>query len=294
MPRRSADIIAFMAAIFAAEAASAITTISTSSYALFSNVRAVSVVGVNLGPVATSSGTASPAYSASNEVVDLTADVDLGVLALVRTGLALDTGVLSSAATADGLLPGDTTTGSATANVEDAAVDLFTTLQSNLPFVPDVTTTTLGITADSITSTAGVTRTGLATASFTGNATLTNLDLLILSLLDFSLGASGEVAPNTTFLQLPGLTIVLNEQIIDDTGLVQSITVNALRASFDDIVLGGQIIFGDLVISSSRAEIRFDPQDTAVPEPAIWLQLITGFGLAGTAVRRRRRAAVLA
>lgn len=292
MPVRSINAMVFTLALLSAQAASAVTTISTSAYALFSNVRALSTVGVVVGPIAPTSGTASPAYDATNQVVDLTADIDLGVLALVRVGLALDTGVLSSRSTANGLLPGDTTTGSATANVEDATVDLFTTVQSIIPFVPDVTTTFLGIGADSITSSASVTRTGATTASFAGNSTLTNLDLLVLSLLQFNLGASGAVAANTTLLDIPGLTIILNEQILDTNGLEQSITVNALRASFDDIILGGQIIVGDLIISSSRAEIRFEPGDPGVPEPAIWLQLITGFGLAGTAVRRRRAAAL--
>lgn len=45
---------------------------------------------------------------------------------------------------------------------------------------------------------------------------------------------------------------------------------------------------------SSFKQIRVESITSAVPEPATWAMMITGFGLAGTVLRRRRKAGVAA
>ena len=46
--------------------------------------------------------------------------------------------------------------------------------------------------------------------------------------------------------------------------------------------------------SSSGNSFEFDNISTAVPEPATWAMMITGFGLAGSAIRRRRQQTAMA
>lgn len=57
------------------------------------------------------------------------------------------------------------------------------------------------------------------------------------------------------------------------------------RLTFASRDVGGRASYGNLVTDVSVA---------AVPEPGVWAMLITGFGMVGAAVRRRRRGVVTA
>lgn len=279
--RLQTAFVTISAALLLASPAAAVTRITTSAYALFSNIQVVDTVGVTIVPQAATSGAAAPGYDATNTVASLSADIDLGLLTVIRAGLGVDTGLLSSRSQANG----GPTSGSGRSQVDDLGVNLFTRT-SVLPAV-----TTLGITADTITSTTSVTVVG-TDAVLSGRAVFENLDLNLLSLLNFSLGANAEVVPNFTLFNGLGLKIVLNEQIIGGNGTTEkSLTTNALRISFVDYLLGGRLLTGDLIVGNSFAGIEIDPTEPpapGVPEPGVWLQMIAGFGLVGVVVRRRR------
>ncbi len=57
---------------------------------------------------------------------------------------------------------------------------------------------------------------------------------------------------------------------------------------------GGATAQSIVFTSTSRAFELDDVATTAVPEPAVWATLITGFGLIGVSVRRRRLTSVTA
>lgn len=279
--------------------AAAVTSITTSGYALASTVKVVNSVGVTVGPLAGTSGTASPAYDNSASVASLDTEVGLGTVTTgsgifavnVRAGLGLDTGLLTSRSTANGASPGDTTAGSGRSQVNDLDVGLFT--RTNL--LPSINT--LVLSADTITSTTTVALTG-NTAVLTGTSVYEDLNLSVLGLLGVNLGANATSAPNNVLLDTLGLRIVLNEQIVGGNGgSMQSLTTNAINIGFNNYLLGGRLLTGNVIIGNSFASIVIDPADpidppvSGVPEPAVWLQMIAGFGLAGFAMRRRRVAA---
>lgn len=281
MARHTRLSVISLAMLLTGAPVAAATTISTSAYALSSTIKVVSTVGVAVGPSAGTSGTASPGYNSSNSVVSLDTDISLGVVTLVSAGLGLDTGLLTSNSTANGAVAGDTTAGSATSQVNDLSVNLFT----RALFVPPVTT--LGLTADTITSTTTVNRVGSG-AVLVGNAVFENLDLTLLGLLNIDLGVNAQVAANSVLIDALGIRIVLNEQIVGGNGAdFQSLTTNAINIRLVNYLLGGRLLTGNLIVGNSYGEIRMDDQVGSVPEPAVWLQFITGFGLAGIAIRRR-------
>ncbi len=61
--------------------------------------------------------------------------------------------------------------------------------------------------------------------------------------------------------------------------------------------IGGFSLLGGGVegnVSIDNVRVNLDGMGSAVPEPATWAMMIAGFGLAGSALRRRREASVLA
>jgi hypothetical protein len=284
MHKKSMIVAVILASASGLTPAYATTTISTNAYALLSTVHVSNVAGVNLGPLASASGTASPGYTNSGTAASVNDLTGLGIVSLVSAGLQINTGLLSGYAAANGTLPGDTTSGSANSQVNGLALSLFTKVV--------VPINTLSIGADTITSQTTVTRTG-NTATLAGQSVFTNLNVELLSLLNFSLGANAQIAPNTVLTDVLGLRIVLNEQITGGNGSnILSLATNAMHLFFSDYLLGGRLLSGEVVVAhsyaSSYASVNLDSISPA-PEPAIWLQLITGFGLTGVLLRRRTR-----
>lgn len=258
--------------------AAALTTISSSAFGLSSNVKVINTVGVTVGPVAGVSGTTSPGYTLSGGVASVNSSVGLGVVSLVTAGLQLGTGVINTAASANGTTPVDTSTGSGSAVVNNLGINLFTSLFG-------VPTTALGLTATTLQSQTQVVRIGDA-ATLLGQSQFSNLSLSVLGLNVLSLGANATVAPNFLAYDLLGLRILLNEQQLSTDGNgVQTLLTNALRINFNNFLLGGRTLTGDVIVSQSVASIDID----AVPEPAAWVQLIAGFGALGLVLRRRSR-----
>ena len=259
----------------------AATTISTSAFALLSDVRVTGTVGVTVGPVASTSGTSSPGYTATNSQPLLDTTIGLGNVIGVSAGLRLGTNMLTSISTADDILPGHTTTGSGRSQVDNLGVGLFTK-EGLLPQL-----TTLGLTADTLSSKTTVSLLGNS-ALLTGTSVFTNLNVRLLSLVNFGLGANAQVLPNTVLINALGIKITLNEQIAGRVGnTVQSLTTNAISIVLTDYALGGRLLTGKMVFGNSQSVVNFDRPAAAVPEPAVWLQLIAGFGLTGAVLRRR-------
>lgn len=260
--------------------ASAAVTIISGAHGLYSDVKVLNTVGVTVGPLAHVSGTTSPGYDNNGSVASVNSAVDLGVVSLVSAGLTLGTGVITTNATANGTNPNDSSSGSGYSDVDNLAVSLFTR-------VLGVTTTTLGLTADTITSQTSVVRIGEIN-TLVGSSVFSNLSLTVLGAPTLSLGANAQVGANFVAYDLLGLKVTLNEQQSFSNGSsFQSLITNALHINFNNFLLGGRTVTGDVIVGQSRASIDFSLVD-AVPEPAIWLQLITGFGLAGMVVRKRR------
>ena len=272
------------------QAASAITVISSSAYGLFSDVRVASTVGVTVGPLAPASGQTPSGYNNSNTVLSADASVDLGAVALVTAGLDLSTGVLTSNASANGTLTCCATNGQGTATVNGLSLSLFTDTAITQPI------SIIGLTGDTLVSQSSVARVGNM-AVIAGSSNFTNLDLNVAGLLNFSLGANASALPNTVLLDLLGLRIVLNEQLSTVTSdFDKSITTNAVHISFNDYLVGGRLLRGNVIVAHSEARIVVDPTDgiPPLPEPAVWMQLIAGFGLTGAVLRRRQRQAATA
>ena len=258
----------------------AATVISSSAFGVSSNVGVVNTVAVTVGPTAAVSGTASPAYANTGSLASLNANVGLGTVAGTTAGLTIATGLNSTAASANGVLPGDTTFGSANALINNLGIGLFT----KAGLLPSITTLSIG--ADILSSQTTVTRIGNG-ALLVGQSNFTNLTVNLLGLLNVGFGANVQFNPNFILYNASGLKITLNEQITGGNGSnILTLATNALRLTLNDYALGGRLVTGDVIVGHSEAMINIAP----LPEPGIWLQLILGFGFAGSALRLRRTA----
>ena len=277
--------VTFTLGLLSAVPSTAATTITSSAYALYSDIDVANTTGAVIGPLAAASGVASPGYTVNNAVLSLDAIVDFGLVAAVSAGLHLTNGLATSAITANGTYAGDTTVGSGHSQINGLGVNLFT----KAPLLPSLTT--LGLTADTINSTTTVTRLGNSVL-FTGTSVFKNLHLELRSLLNFGLAANAQVLPNTVLIDQLGIRIVLNEQIVGGNGdTSQALTTNAINIRLNNYLLGGRSLTGNLIVGNSYASIDIDDAiipTPGVPEPAVWLQLIAGFGLTGAVLRRRK------
>jgi len=258
-------------------------TIDSSAYALSASLSAANAVLVNVGPLAASSGSAPGAYSDSASLLTIDQNLQLAGFGLLDVRQQLSTGVVQSSASSPyPVAP----TGMASAGINGLDVGLST----QALFLPPITV--LGISADTLLSTTSVSaENGL---SAIGSTTIEGLDLTGLGLggllFDGSLFVNPD--PNTVLLDLLGLKIVLNEQIWSGDGVTDiGLATNALRVTFDDFLLGGNLVSGDIVLGHSQASIsgyEITPPTSPVPEPASWALMIAGFGLVGGAARMRR------
>lgn len=274
-------------ALVTAMPAAAAPVVSSSAYGISADLSVAGVVGAHVGPLSASSGSAGADYAVHNSVATVNENLTLLANPLLSAHQTLHAGVLTSDAQ-----------GAAGANpAADASASIAhfsTALTSQALFVPVLTL--LGLSADTIRSTSAVGSAGGLDA--TGSSTLAGLSLDGLGIAGLSIDGSLFVNPNanTVLVDILGLRIVLNEQIRTGDGLsALGIETNALHISFDNFLLGTNLLNGDVIAGHSQASITgYEPAAPAVPEPASWALMIAGFGLIGTALRRRHRRFVAA
>lgn len=161
---------------------------------------------------------------------------------------------------------------------------------------PPVTTSGTGFTTVTVDTTLQTMRLISNFSGLTGNTTASHIHCCA------TVGADAGVATQTpSFIGFPlGITSGFYDRTFDMT-LASSFNVSFITnnggspaTAFAALLTGLQAGRAYLNIHSSfapRGEIR--GQLAAVPEPASWAMLITGFGVAGVALRRRRRQTVL-
>lgn len=198
-------------------------------------------IQVKSGPLPEVSGTPAPAPGETRTVAS--ARVALGGLGTVLKANIL-TAHTEAAAEGDGM--------SAEARVTDLGVDL----------VPVFRLLKLG--ADVVESRAGIAGSCGGDLTATGGTTLANAKAV--GLLGLGLYIDASPAPNTVLLNLLGVRVVLNEQIVSGDGVSgRSIAVNAIHISVNNSLLTGLgLLSGDIVIAHSEARVACAP----VPEDA--------------------------
>lgn len=260
-------------------------TISSSSYGVSANLNVVGALSASLGPVATASGSAPGAYDVSDSLLTLHQSLALIASPLLSAGEQLNGGVITATARSD--YPA-TPRGSASATVADLSAGLFV---DTLLLPPALIA---GIDSKTVRSSAWVD--AGAGLSVGGSTVLEQLALggSVLGSLGIGGGLFASPAANTVLVDLLGLRIVLNEQTVWGDGISSlGIATNAIHASFDNFLLGTQLLNGDIIIAHSQAEISGYSASAAVPEPASWAMLIAGFGLVGFAMRARPRSRIV-
>jgi hypothetical protein len=274
------QIIIGTAALFGlASAAQATVEISTTARGLFSSVRVVGQPLTSVGPVAPVSGRTSPGYSLNNSAASLAASVGLGTVSGVTATLGLSSGAIASAASANGTTPLDTSSGSASATVNNLDIGLVTSLLG-------VPTSILSLTAGQVQSFTTVNKVGGVT-TLSGQAILSNLNLSVLGAPILNLGSNAQVAPNFVAYDQGGLKVTLNQQFASNFDSTRVLITNAIGISFSNYLLDGRSLSGSITVGQSLAEFM-DSSGDPVPEPAAWAQMLAGFGLAGAAARLRR------
>jgi len=82
-------------------------------------------------------------------------------------------------------------------------------------------------------------------------------------------------APNTTLSPVPGVTVILNEQIFSGDGVrTSALTVNMIHVVIQDTITGA--ITGNITVSSAHSDVDF------VPAPKTGNAFMTGGGKLGT------------
>jgi uncharacterized repeat protein (TIGR01451 family) len=164
------------------------------------------------------------------------------------TGQILQTGLLE--VNAASTVPGSDSV-SADATVDDLEILIVELLQL------------LTISADTVQSTADISGTCGDVLTATGTTTIENAT--VGGTLGAGLSISVNPAPNTVLLNLSGITVILNEQIIGGDGVnSRSLTVNAIRISLDNVLLTAiGTLSGDIIISQSQAQLLCDEQTSA-------------------------------
>jgi hypothetical protein len=217
-------------------------------------------VVVTSGPLPTVSGSAPPPYNLTDSVLTLS------------IANVLSTGVLTVNASSDvDLLPGPRFA-AADATVNDLSLSILTAL---------------GVDATTIQSTAEVSGDFGALVRI-GTTTFEGLSIGGFPVLDLT------PAPNTVLLDLLGISIIANEQIITGDGISNAgLEVNALHISFLNVpaILGSTLgtLTGDIIISHSEAELTAEPNIVDVPEPGSLLILASGITLLFGLRRSRKR-----
>ena len=259
-----------------AHSAVSATTVTSFSTGLAANLSVANLVNVGVGPVAFASGTAPSPYSVNQTLLSLNTSGNL-----LLGSLGANTGVIVDTASSN-YLP--TLSGTATSTVNGLGSNLSLALLGSI----------LDITATTLTST--------STASDFGSLTLTGSSLINnLYISGTALGGPGihvnasglaSTPVDDILVNVGGLVIVSNYQSpIYDGATVDGIQTTALAIGLNNFAFGTGVLNGIILIADSGADIPGAP--TAVPEPATWAMMLTGFGMLGAISRRRRIAAAV-
>ena len=266
------------AAVFGlASPAQATTEIATTARGLFSNVRVVGQPLTMVGPIAGVSGRTAPGYALNGGVASLVTAVGLGNNNGVAASLNFNLGPIATAASANGTTPANTTSGSASATLDNLAISL--TKSSGGPV-----TSLLDLSATQVRSLTSVGPVG-PIVQLSGQSIFTTLALSINGTQVLSLGSNAQVAPNFVAYSGGGLKVTLNEQFSSVFDNTRVLITNAVGISFSNYLLDGRSLSGTITMGQTIAEYQ---GSAPIPEPAVWAQLIAGFGTLGLALRRRR------
>jgi len=265
-------MLAAVAAVLSATPAMA-QTASSSAYGLSANETAsapgLATVNVSVAPIAPASGSAPPSYNQGNTVASVNQSAAIGGALILNQNLS--TGVITS--TASGTATGST----ATSTINNLSAGLNGLFDSNV----------LSIGATTITSTSSASSAGGLTTS--GSSLIEGLRITgsLLGGLSLDLSALVNAAPNTTVLNLGGLSLIFNQQSLLGDG-INSIgtSTNAIQLNFNNFISGTRLLNGTINIGHSEAFATAGAV-AAVPEPATWAMMLLGFGVIGTAMRRR-------
>jgi uncharacterized repeat protein (TIGR01451 family) len=238
-------VVIGMHTLGAVRTAQAQTTANSSAFGEFVDLNLLPILGggidITSGPLPTASGTAPPAYTDSGSLASVS-------VSSLLTGQILQTGLLE--VNAASTVPGSDNV-SADATVNDLEILIVELLQL------------LTISANTVQSTADISGTCGDTLTATGTTTIE--DATVGGTLGVGLSISVNPAPNTVLLNLSGITVILNEQIIGGDGVnSRSLTVNAIRISLDNVLLTAiGTLSGDIIISQSQAQLLCDEQTSA-------------------------------
>jgi hypothetical protein len=253
--RLSTSILATVLSLGLSVNVGATVTASTSSaYGEFVDLTVTSYLGVaanvTSGPLPAVSGSAPAPYNLTNSALSAS------VLPFLSTGL-LTVNASSNV---------DSSPGTRNTNA-DATVNNLSVLMSS--FGIDLTATTVQSTAAVSGDYGAFNAAGTTTIE---GLTLNGVASLLLT-----------PAPNTILLSLPGLRIMLNEQITSG-GLPGSfgIGVNAIHVEFDHFLAPNlSLVNGDILIAHSQASMGL------IPEPETYALMLAGLAVMGAIVRRR-------
>lgn len=203
-------------------------------------------VPINSGPTPTTSGTAPAAFNNSQNLASVS--VSGGA-----TGQILSTGLLAVTATSNAPT---TDTASATATVTNPSLFIVGSLVTRL----------LTLNATQIQATASITG---SCGALSGSGTTTLNGASVGGTIGAGLSVPGSPAPNTTLVNLLGIRVVLNEQILTGNGTTnRRIQVNAVHVTISNAVLSLiGALSGDIVISHAEAQVTCDGVPTPTPTP---------------------------
>jgi hypothetical protein len=271
---------AALAVAFAASPAGAtVFDVASSAYDVGVNLSLVDgLVSAEIGPFVQASGVAAPGYNVSHTLLSANAAADL-MLGTVMLPVTLATvGVSTGVVNASASSPWPIVTSTASSTIDDLSLGIHE-LGGFLPL------TFLDVTATTITSTSSAS--GLVHPNTaTGSSSIEDLKIsgLALGLLP-PIDLTGTISPpaNDVILNLAGLTITLNQQIVMEApgGTGISIETNAIAIDFSNFALGTGLVNGDIIVGDSFA---------SVPEPATWVEMLAGFGAAGFLMLGRAKA----
>jgi hypothetical protein len=267
--------LALAATLTASPAGAAVFLLQSSAYDVGVNLTILGGITATIGPFVEAGGIAPPAYNSTDTLLSADGSAALKLAGLTLASIGVTTGVVSATASSPSTPP----TSTASSSIADLALGISTGL---------IPSTLLSIGASAITSTSSADGT-THPVTVSGSSSVADLTIGGTLLGGTTIDLSGTVnAPvNDVIFDLLGITITLNQQIVNTGPNGASIETNALAIDFDHVGLGLNVLNGDIIIGNSFA---------SAPEPATWVEMLAGFtGIAFlVAVRRKRKQAAAA